>query len=399
MEIPHLIAVLGFCLAAYSIVGNDAIQTLGTFLSSNSNRPWWVLWLFACSILVTVIVTGWVINGGDVAWGRLERFPMPEGGVTWLHVIPPLCLLFLTRAGVPVSTTFLVLTVFAPANLSKMLVKSLSGYALAFVVGLVAYRMVSRSIESRFLASADRPPSRIWVVLQWLSTGFLWSQWLIQDLANIFVYVPRQLPPSGLVGAVLLMLALHAIIFYRSGGAIQKIVTSKTNTRDIRSATIIDFIYGWILLFFKELSNIPMSTTWVFLGLLAGRELAMTLTLRHRDRAETGRLVVRDASRAFAGLAVSVILAFGLPIVHARLRPGVPEGPEDPTTASAPGPPAPSRSLHGTPSATDPSQRCPLGGRVQATARARAGRTMSRLPFPRSHSAYAHCSGVSISSE
>jgi hypothetical protein len=127
---------------------------------------------------------------------------------------------------------------------------------------------------------------------------------------------------------------LHAVIFYRSGGAIQKIVTTKTNTRDIRSATIIDFIYGWILLFFKELSNIPMSTTWVFLGLLAGRELAMTLALRHRETADAGRIVVRDASKAFAGLAVSVILAFGLPLAHARLSPRAPAT-APPSTAAA----------------------------------------------------------------
>ena len=67
-----------------------------------------------------------------------------------------------------------------------------------------------------------------------------------------------------------------------------------------------------------------MSTTWVFLGLLAGRELAMTLTLRHRETLDTGRLVVGDASRAVAGLAVSVLLAFGLPLVHARLQPDEP---------------------------------------------------------------------------
>lgn len=33
------VAIIGFLLAAYSIVANDAIQTLGTFLSSNAKRP------------------------------------------------------------------------------------------------------------------------------------------------------------------------------------------------------------------------------------------------------------------------------------------------------------------------------------------------------------------------
>ena len=61
----------GFMLAAYSIVANDAIQTLGTFLSSNSHRPWWVLWAYACSVLIAVLVYGWVVNYGDVAYGRL----------------------------------------------------------------------------------------------------------------------------------------------------------------------------------------------------------------------------------------------------------------------------------------------------------------------------------------
>lgn len=46
--------------------------------------------------------------------------------------------------------------------------------------------------------------------------------------------------------------------------AIQNIIDTKTGVADIRSATIIDFIYATILLVFKEWSNIPMSTTWVF---------------------------------------------------------------------------------------------------------------------------------------
>ena len=50
-----ILMVTCFILAAYSIIGNDAIQTIGTFLSSNRNRPWWVLWLFTATILVIVL--------------------------------------------------------------------------------------------------------------------------------------------------------------------------------------------------------------------------------------------------------------------------------------------------------------------------------------------------------
>lgn len=316
----ELFMLVGFVLAAYSIVANDAIQTLGTFLSSNSRRSWWVLWIYACLILLTVLVYGWLTNDGDIAYGRLEQFPEPAGGITWLHVIPPICILFLTRYGVPVSTTFLVLTVFAPTNLLKILTKSLLGYGVAIGVGFVLYLIVAKLLESRFMATKDRPPRPFSIALQWLATAFLWSQWLIQDLANIFVYLPRTAGIEVLVFAAIVMLVLHAIIFKNRGGRIQGIVTSKTNTTDIRVATLIDFTYACILMYFKEMSNIPMSTTWVFLGLLAGRELALAFRLRHRTISESILLAGKDVGKAAIGLAVSVVLAIGLPILDRGLQ-------------------------------------------------------------------------------
>ena len=77
---------------------------------------------------------------------------------------------------------------------------------------------------------------------------------------------------------------------------------------DIRSATIVDFVYGLILLVFREWSNMPMSTTWVFLGLLAGREIAMTIQSGNRGLRQTARLIGVDAFKAFTGLLISVML-------------------------------------------------------------------------------------------
>lgn len=306
--------LVGFTIAAYSIVANDAIQTLGTFLSSNARRPWWVLWLFAVGILYTVIIYGWVSSGGDSAYGRLDRIPLPQP-FSWIFLVPPLVLLWLTKRGIPVSTTFLILTIFAPASLGAMVVKSIAGYVVAFLFAIVIYYVVSKTVEARFIETATEPPPRHWVVLQWLSTGFLWTQWLIQDLANIFVYMPRRLDASWLAMALLLMAALQAYTFWSRGGDIQKVVTSKTNTADIRSATLIDFSFGLVLLLFKEWSKIPMSTTWVFLGLLAGREIAMTIRLRGRPLRETMQIVRHDGLKIATGLAVSVVLALGLPYV------------------------------------------------------------------------------------
>ena len=189
MIVGFVLGSFGFVLGSYSIVGNDAIQTLGTFLSSNSHRPWWVLWLFAGGIITVVLVYGWVAHSGDVSYGRLEAIPVPDH-FSWVYCVPPFVLLLLTRWGVPVSTTFLTLTIFAPKALESMLLKSLLGYATAFVVAIVVYKLVTRSLESRFNRT-EGLMSPWWVVAQWCSTGFLWSQWLIQDLANIYVFLPR----------------------------------------------------------------------------------------------------------------------------------------------------------------------------------------------------------------
>ena len=74
----------------------------------------------------------------------------------------------------------------------------------------------------------------------------------------------------------------------------------------MRSATIIDAVYWLILWFFKELNDIPMSTTWVFVGLLCGRELAMA-TMTGKEKFKTVfPLVTRDFLKMMIGLGASV---------------------------------------------------------------------------------------------
>lgn len=309
MQLTEVMMVLGFILAAYSVVSNDSIQTLGTFLAANAERKWWQLWMFASGILIIVLFYGWFVNNGDPSYGRLTKFPEPPNGVSWLHVMAPLTLLILTRFGIPVSTTFLVLSVFAPGNIESMLLKSASGYLVAFIAAFALYMLIRRIVAYLLETRTEDAPG-YWYVIQWGSTAFLWSQWLIQDLANIFVFLPRDLSFNWLLFGTLVLVSLQGLIFYQKGGVIQQIVTSKANVDDIRSAAIINFTYGLILMIFKEWSNMPMSTTWVFLGLLAGRELAIALQVESRTIKSAGILVGKDAAKAGAGLIVSIFIAY-----------------------------------------------------------------------------------------
>lgn len=301
--------VFGFSLACYAVIGNDSIQTIGTFLASNRKKPWYLIWAYLGAIMAAVLVYGWYINGGDVSYGRLAKIPAQT--VQWWHTLPIIALLFLTRFGIPVSTTFMALSIFTGSIvLQKIIMKSLVGYGVAFTATFLIWLFIYKFEKSNYFEKRkNKGPNPLWVVAQWLSTGFLWTQWLMQDLANIYVFVPRDVPAWLLALSLVWLLALLAFMIKESGGKIQEIVLAKTNTVDIRSATLINFFYGLILFYFKSLNNLPMSTTWVFLGTLAGRELILTLMLKHKNNKLTTNDIFSDLGKASIGLVISVSLA------------------------------------------------------------------------------------------
>ena len=101
-------------------------------------------------------------------------------------------------------------------------------------------------------------------------------------------------------------------IFYIHGGAIQKVVLEKTGTRYARSATIINIIYAAVLYYFKELNDLPMSTTWVFVGLLCGRELAIASMNSDYKFKYVFPLIGKDFLKMTLGLTVSVAIVLGI---------------------------------------------------------------------------------------
>ena len=299
-------------ISMYSCVSNDVIQTLGTYLTSSKKMPTWLIWAFTSAVLVITISMGWLVNDGDMSFGRLERIPYPET-FTLIHVLPPIILLFLTRYGIPVSTTFLILSIFSASDLNvigMILSKSLIGYVLAAIVSILIYSVIARPVERYFYYTANKKISKWWIAAKWMSTAFLWSQWLMQDAANLFVYLPRKASFTQLALVIIAFSAFMWIVAYKRGGEVQKIVKMKTNVQDPRSATIIDLIYAFLLLYFIQLNNVPMSTTWVFIGLLAGREIALYHRLRFESPKKMYKHILKDLSKAAIGLIVSIITVF-----------------------------------------------------------------------------------------
>lgn len=314
---PQIAMWIGFAIAGYSAIANDSIQTIGTFIASNSERKWWILWLFMGLIFVGTVTYSWVVYDGDVSYQRLtsKGFSEAPSSFSFLHLAAPVFLLILTRLRMPVSTTFLILSAFSTSSgaIMGVLGKSLIGYIIAFVVAIVVWFAISSFIKYRFKGK----PAKWWLPVQWITSGVLWYTWLAQDMANIAVFLPRSLNVMQFIAFTSFIFFGLGILFYLKGDKIQSVVSEKAGITDIRAATIVDFIYALLLLYFKGLSTIPMSTTWVFIGLLGGRELAISFTKRRRKKKVKStkralRMISRDLLFALIGLMVAIILALAI---------------------------------------------------------------------------------------
>lgn len=310
---PEVAMWLVFFLASYSAIANDSIQTIGTFIASNADKKWYYLWIYMGSIFLITVTYSWINYGGDISYERLASKGLNEAPeqFKFLQVFAPVVLLILTRFRMPVSTSILLLSAFATqaSSITSILQKSFFGYFIAFALAIIVWLLTTNIFEKY----KNSKPSKLWLPLQWISSGALWSTWIMQDMANVAVVLPRSLTlDQFLVVSSFIFFGL-GLLFYLKGDRIQKIVTEKTDIIDVRAATVVDFIYACLLYYLKVISTIPISTTWVFIGLLGGRELAINIKLYSKGNyIKALKMISKDALYAGIGLAVSLILALSI---------------------------------------------------------------------------------------
>ncbi len=384
-------AALCFALAAYAVIGNDAVQTLMTYIHSNNDIPKKYLFTGVAAVLLTVIWYGF-LTAGDITYGRLDAKWYADFDIQWYIAIFPLLLVFLTRfRGIPVSTSLLMLSIFSTTLLfEKIVMKSALGYLVAFLAAFVMWcgveyilKRVSKakktavvqlwwillqawiasaviitaikyallpllinllpgisfpeisnfqfilygSVILLFIAGvmyesqADDSSSRssvFWRVAQTFTTWLLFATWLMHDMVNIAVFLPSDFGFYIMLIISALFIIGLAYTFSINGWPVGNVVTQKTSTNEIIAATMIDLVYFVILLIFKEWSNIPMSTTWVFIWLLAWRQFAIR-AINRIDVQWKWRMKVafteswKDFSKIMVGLGISV---FALIIVR-----------------------------------------------------------------------------------
>lgn len=172
----------GFIMASYSAIANDSIQTLGTFIASNTGIVvWWKQWVFISAVFLGTTIYSWAMFNGDISFERLTSKGY-DTAPTEFHYLQTACtiiLLILTRLKIPVSTTFMILTSFVtkPKALGKTIMKSVGGYGISFFLAVVVYLPFCKFV-TEYCDRTRGNLSPCWTYVQWITTGILWSTWL-----------------------------------------------------------------------------------------------------------------------------------------------------------------------------------------------------------------------------
>jgi len=316
----YFLGWIAFTVAAFSVAGNDAIQTIGTFIESKKEGRLLPKVLIFCGLLYIVHLYGWKIDDGEIHFHRLDKFE-PSKTYNLLQLLSPFVLVVITRLKAPISTTFLILGLFGGNNnIEKMLTKSFLGYGIAFSIALIVWGILSVLYKKDYDGTREtEKDSTFWQTAQWVSTSYLWVAWLLQDTANIAVFLPRKLSIYEVISALFIISIALTIIIKTNGGKIQEVVSEKTDIKSAKAATIVDLVYASILLVFQSWNNVPMSTTWVFLGMLAGREVILHITTsKDKPYLETFRQVGKDVVLASLGIAVSIFIFIMSSLIYTK---------------------------------------------------------------------------------
>ena len=267
-------------LALFTSVVNNSFQIFGTFFLINKKTPKLKMFLFILIIFILTIFFSWIFCNHQIHFEKLNSIPY-SNNLMLSSFLAPFVLMLLTYKKIPVSTTFLFVSLFSSTDVLHSIVsKTLHMYILAFLIGFILWKYIYPVIMKYLNRYVDLNKAneniKFWFVLQYFSTALLWFAWLFSNMSSVLVFAPREFSIKDLI---LLFILAGFVIYYlvdNMGGSMQHIVKNKQGTSNVKSATIINIIYGILIYIFQFEVNIPISTTWVFIGLMGGREFAIT---------------------------------------------------------------------------------------------------------------------------
>jgi hypothetical protein len=106
-----------------------------------------------------------------------------------------------------------------------------------------------------------------------------------------------------------ILLYTLASVLSNKSNKMQEILSSKKNANNLKINVLINLLFSAILFIFKIISNISIATTFVFLGILAGKEVAIAFSesdIFGKTYKKTILTVLRDINKCILGVCVSL---------------------------------------------------------------------------------------------
>ena len=296
-------------LVTYNVIFNNSVQTMGLFMASGKNKYIIVNTLFFLVIFVFTVLLSWFITNGEVHYHLLDNITFYDN-IGPQFLLLPILLSFLTKKRIPVSATFLIIPLFATRDtVETMINKTTVSYFLSFVFSFIIYNYLYKKHKS-LMNNEKEDTSKIWIVAEYISTGILWFSWLIVSLCNFVVFVPRNFSVENIILLSIVVAVTIYCVLISKGGEIQKIVDQKSDVKNIKTTVIFNSLFSLMLIFIQHIDNIPVTSTWMFLGILAGRELSISTNNKNMAGAKYRLCLARiwkDLSSAIIGVIISLV--------------------------------------------------------------------------------------------
>lgn len=296
-------------VSSYTVVANNYIQTIGSFIVNNKQK-FWSNWFFVSVNFTIATLISWFIFNGSLDYSFLKNVEYQKD-LNIIIIFIPLLLNIFTKYGIPVSATFLIIPLFGSnSTVHIMLTKTVTSYFLAFMVAFFVWRTIYKYFKN-FIKYEKDDLNFFWNFMEYITTALVWIAWNILNICVFVVFVDRDFSIYELLAVNIIVIFVIYIIMVNSGGQIEKIIRDKKDNANKKTTAIFNLLFAIILLSLEFFSNVPLTTTWVFLGLLAGRELALSYVEKgiFADKKSKISLVkiIKDLNKAIIGIVFSLI--------------------------------------------------------------------------------------------
>ena len=215
------------------------------------------MFLFIFSVFVFVILLSWFFFHKELHFGKLNSIPY-DSNINIFHFMSPFLLMYLTSKKVPVSSTLLFATSFSSASiLHTILTKTIQIDRFSFLIGFILWKYIYFLLIKKFekydwwTRFFEANNDTFWLIMQYVSTALLWLSWLFSNLSSVLIFIPREFDVKSLI---ILFIFAALIIFYlidNMGGEMQQLIKNKKNTNNVKSATMINIVYGVLIYIFQ----------------------------------------------------------------------------------------------------------------------------------------------------